>query len=90
VVTARNLDAHRELCGVCKRRVIRCFDLKGRAILLESVDFGRGRMAITRDLVDLRLVATSTNQATSYRKHGCPTAVPAFSAASFQGKRARS
>lgn len=89
-MTPRNLDKFRDLCVVCGKRVIRCFDGQGRTVALEAVDFGRGRMAITRDLVDTRLIATKTHQATSYRVHKCPTAIRAFSAASFQGKRARS
>lgn len=88
VPEVRSLDNHRDACRVCKRLVLRCFDLKGKAITVENCDFGRGRIALTRDLVDQRLVASRVNQGTSYRIHGCPTST-AFSAASFNRKGGR-
>jgi hypothetical protein len=81
----RNLDNHREACRVCQRRILRCFTPKGQVISVEACDFGRGRLAITRDMIDGRLVAATVNQGTSYRRHGCPTS-SAFSAAGFKRK----
>lgn len=89
VAGSRNLDNHRDACRVCQRRILRCFDPKGQALSVEAVDFGRGRLALTRDLIDGHLVATPVNMGTSYRRHGCPTA-DAFSADSFNRKGGRS